>query len=518
MVKFNKENQLYGRRVVTTHRRVTGDLAKDIPIVKAILKEALPVHEQNVREEIKLFNIYFNDKNWWDKFKVQRQDINNKVSIPTAMMLTRTINGYLYTEPVKYTVRDSDGDTDKQKWVESLSAMLDFMGNHNSNIAASLCASICGLGYKLCLPANKDELEETGIPFKINKTLIYPMEACMIVSDDVIAQDIMGFMIGTYYNEDFEPAGNQYTCWTKDYQFVLKDSDTDESGFEIVPQYVNGEAFSAYPLMAKKIPLVELERNVFRKGDWEAAYDLLVLKNKLLSNREDDIEQVLDYVLVLMNAGFEDKDDKDNVFKNRIIQLEVKNPQNPPSIEILKNPLDQTAIQTFANYIDLLIQECVGIPNRQENGYGGGDTGQAVKYRNGFRDLENNAGMIIGKMDIAELKFLALCIKYCKNVQDKNIKKKIGDLMPYDIRCKFPRSLSDDITASANAFATYVKNGVAFPDAFILSHSGTDAAELTTNALKAYENGTSYLAMTTKEETSTEVIETETSGNEQVTV
>ena len=508
-----RKNQKYGRTILKTHRRITGDLSIDIPIVKEILKEVLPAHNRNAEEEKRLFDIYFNG-DWWQKEKTQRPDINNQINIPTAYAITRTLNGYVFTDPIKYTARNSKGNPEKLTQVEHLSALLDYAHNHDSTTSAAISASVCGLGYKLVLPTKQSVYKNTGVAFVINSEPLFPMECGMVYSDEVIPEEVLGFIIGTNYDENYQPNGNLYTVWTKYHQILLKDG--DDGAFEVIPQIldISGGTYSVdgYEMNIDNIPLVEVERNPFRKGDWEVAVDLLRLKNQLLSNREDDVEQAIDYVLLLMNAEFESKEEKDAALKNRVISLKTVDPMNPPSLEILKAQLDQTGIQTYANYVDLLIQECVGIPNRQENGYGGGDTGQAVQYRNGFRDLENNAGLIIPKMDKAELKFVGLCIAYNKNMQDTEL----GDLKPFDIRCKFNRSLSDDITTSANAFATYVKHGVAFSDAFILSKSGTDAAELTSNAIAAYKNGTSYLAITNNDNNSDSVekaVITETSAD-----
>lgn len=56
----------------------------------------------------------------------------------------------------------------------------------------------------------------------------------------------------------------------------------------------------------------------------------------MLSNRIDDIQQVVDYVLVLINCQFENDADKKNILRDRLLELTVKDPQNKPKVEILK--------------------------------------------------------------------------------------------------------------------------------------------------------------------------------------
>ncbi len=496
MAQIDLSNQIYGRRKLVSNRQITGDINGDLETVKLILSDVMSVHETNQTQEMTLFNIFVNKTDWWSKDKVTREDINNKVSIPNAWALSRTINGYCFGEPVKFIARGSDetengeAQTTKQAQVEVLSEMLDRMGNHDSDIMATMCASICGVGYKLALPANSEELELNGIPFVINTDIIMPMLAGVVYSNESISRPVMGFVIGTYYNEDGKADGNLYTCWTKYAQYMLKDSESGD-GYDTVKQIMDGKEVDVYQLSNNRIPLIEVERNPFRKGDWEVATELLELKNNLISNRMDDIQQMVDYILVLTNCAFENDEDKNQALQARLLELKVANPNNPSKAEILKNALDQTSIQQLADYIDLLIQECVGIPNRQERGGGGGDTGQAVKYRNGFRDLENNAGLIIPKMDKAELQFIDLCLSYCENVKVEGI----TDLKARDVRCKFLRSFNDDALSASQAFINLVNGGMDYVNACICSGVGTDPSEINKKILEAWNNGTNFLSL-----------------------
>lgn len=496
MAQIDLSNQIYGRRKLVTNRVITGDLNEDLKTVQLILADVMQVHEANQTEELRLFNIFMNDSSWWSKDKTTRSDINNKVSVPNAWALSRTINSYCFGEPVKFIARGSDEtetadlQSTKQAQVEVLSEMLDRMGNHDSDIMATMCASICGLGYKLALPANQEELDVNGIPFVINTDVIMPMLAGVVRSNESISRPVMGFIIGTYYDEDGQADGNLYTCWTKYGQYMLKDSESGD-GYDVVKQVVDGTEYDVYPLNNMRIPLIEIERNPFRKGDWEVVTSLLELKNNLISNRMDDIQQMVDYILVLTNCAFESEEDKNNALSSRLLELKIANPNNPSKAEILKNALDQTSIQQLADYIDLLIQECVGIPNRQERGGGGGDTGQAVKYRNGFRDLENNAGLIIPKMDRAELQFIDLCLSYCENVKVEGI----TDLKARDVRCKFLRSFNDDVVSASQAFINFVNGGMDYVDACICAGVGTDPSEISKKILEAWKDGTNFLSL-----------------------
>ena len=480
---FSKvKDQFKGREIITTNRRLTGEMSEDANIVIEILKESLDKHKANADVEDNLFDIFFNSDKYWDKEKTQRGDINNKVTVGSAWSATRTINSYCFGEPIKIVCRNTNEAEGKQAQVEILSEYLDVQHNHDATIMATLCSSVCGLGYKLALPATKAEYDFSGVPFVINNKVIRPQDAFCVYSNSVIGEKVLGVIIGKNYDKDGNEDGSKYTVWTSTHQYVIVDGDKDDK-MRIVPFVYEGKEHLGAPTFINRIPLIEVERNAFRKGDWEIAVDLFELKNRLASNRIDDIEQIVDYILVLINCDFETKDEKDSALKDRLISLEQKDPQNKPSVEILKNAIDQGGVQVFADYIDALIDTTIGIPSRQERSGGGHDTGKAVVYRNGFRDLENNAGIIIPKMDKAELEFLGVCIAYSHNRSDDKLNK----LKTFDVRNKFTRSLSDDPISASSAYATFRAAGMNDLDALIASQAVTDPSEVHKNNVIADE-------------------------------
>lgn len=467
------DNQFNGRKQITTHRKLTGNSQKDIGIIKEIIEESLPIHLDNCAKIKELFRIYLNDEDYWDKTKSQRNDINNKVTVDDAWAISRTINGYCFGEPIKYVARKTDAESGIQEKVELLSQMLDYQHNHDSTIMATLCSSICGVGYKLALPSTKEEYQFSGVPFSINPDFIDPTQAFCVYSNDIMHEKLLGVMFGIYRTEDDEEKV-QYTVWTKYHMYYLID---DNGEFKELPFVVNGDVINAYPTFINRIPLIEIDRNGFRKGDWEVITDLFKLKNKLQSDRIDDIDQIVDYIMVLTNCTFDSEEDKKSALTSRVIELIQKDPKNAPSVSILQNPLQQDGVQVFADYIDSLIETISGIPNRAERGGGGHDTGAAVVYRNGFRDLENNAGLIIPKMDKAETEFLGICIAYSHSMTDD----KLAGLTPFDVRNKFVRSMSDDPSTSSTAYATFRNAGMNDLDALIASRAVTDPSEVHKN-------------------------------------
>ena len=299
-----------GRKIITTNRTLSGKAGVDALTVMQILNEVLPVHKINVQDEDELFSIFFNDSSYWSKNKEQRNDINNKLTVDDAWAVTRTINSYCFGEPIKYVSRQTDEKSNKQAEVETLSEFLDYRGNHDATIMATLSSSVCGLGYKLALPSNKEELDYSGVPFVINNKFINPQSAFCVYNTSIVGEKVLGVIIGKHYNKDNEPDGNEYTVWTKYYKYTLIDDNESLTGYKLIPFEFNGVVYDAEPNTIGRIPLVEVERNAFRKGDWEICKDLFKFKNQLVSNRLDDVQQIIDYVLLLINCDLENDEDK----------------------------------------------------------------------------------------------------------------------------------------------------------------------------------------------------------------
>lgn len=475
-VDGNWVNPNGGRRKIKTHWNLEGKASEILPNVKKMLNDTLPIHNLNVVEIDALFSIFFNhQKIETEKVKEQRPSINNKDSVADAYKAVRTINSYCFGEPLLYIANDMG----KQANVEILNKLLKYRNNHKETVNATLNSSICGIGYKTCLPTQK------GLaPFKVSGE-IRPQDAYIVYSDDIVSEKVAGVYISKNYNDKGEEDGKLYTVWTNDYQFILKEGE-GEGGerFKVVQQKLLNEMVDAYPLINGMIPLIEIPRNSFRLGDFEMAITLFDIKNKVMNNRLDDIQQIVDYLLVLINCEFENDKDKQDVLKSRLLTLKVVDPNNKPSVDILKNALDQSGIQQFAEYIDTLIQEILGIPSRQERGGGGGDTGQAVKYRNGFRDLESNASNIVPQLESAELEFIELCLTYCTNRE----KLKLGDISTMDINIKFRRTLNDDVVSTSQAFSTFVNAGMSPIDALTASKAVLDPDEVSKRCVRIVQD------------------------------
>lgn len=456
-----------GRRIIKTNIQLVGDINKDLDNVKKILASAMEIHKKNVTEMDALFSIFYGETSIKNKSKTQRSDINNKISVNSPMPIVRSINSYCFGEPFKYLA----SNVNKQSDIEMFNEMMDYRNNYDSTIDATLNSGIVGIGYKVALPDSDDDA-----PFKINGD-IDPRFAFNVYKDEIVPEKVMGVYIQDNFNKDGIKTGNKYTIWTKYHQIFLADDTEAKGDYKVIKQSLNGGLVDGYPSTIGMIPLVDVPRNKFLLGDFELVVPLLDAKSQLLSNRIDDVQQLVDYLLVLTNCVFDSEEDKKQALGSRLLMIKSTDPNNKASADILKNSLDQQGTQQLAEYIDFLIQEITGIPSRQERSGGGGDTGQAVRFRNGFGDLEKNAGLIVPKVEKAEKEFAKICLKYCKNISSNPLSKE-NSLKPMEIKVVFKRTLTDDPLTASQAFSNYVNAGMNPTDALIAAKAVSDPAEV----------------------------------------
>ena len=138
-------------------------------------------------------------------------------------------------------------------------------------------------------------------------------------------------------------------------------------------------AFSVYPLElflidgAEKsfemehgfsdIPIVELRNNKNCLSDCRAVLGLIGLYSELQNNRFQNVDDIINYLLVIKNVRLGDDDETNKAIKlikdNRVLPIEGDN----SDAKFLSNPLNQTDIQKLADNYKNLIHYITHIPD-----------------------------------------------------------------------------------------------------------------------------------------------------------
>lgn len=484
MNNIKKTNNI-GRIRIKSSYIPTGDLEKDKELVLEMIDETILVHNKN-RKDIAILKEFHDNKNTIEKEKKMRSDIDNLVEVPEVYRITRDLNGHICGSGVVF----SDISGKKTKQMSYLNSYLKNAFFNTVYLKANKNASLYGVGYYYVQPNNNDSINS---PFLLESENLDPDKTYCVYDDKVVSSKIWAVLVDEYIDSK-KRKKKRYIVWSKYSQFTI---DTVEGKLKVV---------DAYPLASNIIPVVEIQRNEDRIGDSELALSLIQAKNKLFSNRIDDVQQVVDYVYLLYNlriskedASAEDKrKDLNAVLSSRVIELETINPQIQPKVEILKNPLNQTEIQTLASYIDSIINIVVALPDRNSDSSGNSDTGVANDYKLGFRSLESYSDTCSEYIIKSLNEVLNIIFRITEN--SDTYKKNLNKLSLEDIEIKPQRNKIFSITDSANAYSTLRSAGLNDESALEITNISQDVAETAIKNKKEAEELRKILASEQKQQ------------------
>ena len=449
-----------GRKIIKCAIEPTGNIEQDKLLIKKMLEQTLSIHGDNVSMMDVLYKYY---KNTFDlnKCKSNRPDIDNVIRIPESYRITRDLNGHICGSGVIFS--DNTGNFEKE--ISNFNGFLKETKMDTNYVIANNNASIYGIGYYYIEPNNSDETKET--PFLIETENIDPKNTYCVYNYDTIPKKTWAVR---YYTPN-DNANTIYTVWTKYavYKFTL-----DGSNLQFLSK--------PYELGYGAIPIIEVVRNPSRLGDSELVLELIRAKSLLMSSRIDDVQQVVDYVYLLINLNLksqtseEKKQEFDEILKSRVIELECNNPQVNSDVRLLENKLDQTAIQQLADYIDRLINSIVSLPDRNSTSTGTSDTGVANDYKLGFRSLSSYSD-IVTKFMIESLRDILRIALTITKYKSKEYSKAIGKLTTKAIDVKPQCNKIFSVTDAANAYSSLRSAGMNDTDSVKVTGISQDIAE-----------------------------------------
>lgn len=143
--------------------------------------------------------------------------------------------------------------------------------------------------------------------------------------------------------------------------------------------------------------------------------------------------------------------------------------------------LDSQGIQNLREYFEEAYKMIIGIPDRKTRGGGGGDTGDAVKLRDGWADIEVVARVKEKYFKVAKKKQIAVALAILKGLDlvSKEITLK-------DIDIKLPRNKNDNLQTKAQSYATIVATKTVAPE------DALNIADMTTDTREVIRRGEEY--------------------------
>jgi len=396
LIQQGEEMDLHGRRKIYTVYDEIDSLQKNEIIDE--VNNALMVHLQNLGEMRYLYKYRRGEQPILHRTKEVRPEINNKIVENHAEEIVTFKNGYFLTQPAFYVARNEKAT----KAVGELNEYLYRSGKQQADNKLVDTFHTVGKGI-LYVNSNSDE----DVPYVAYA--LDPMNAGVVYSTSPGNEPVYAYHIVTLAEQkariDLITKRNVYRLTGG---YVTKNP---ESAHPTTVLMVDGiEGFE--PNRLGEVNIIEYYYNSTCMSSFEAVVPLMDELNSIISNRCDGIEQFVQSLCVAINCNFEE-----GVTANEIRQagmLVLKNfGEQRAEFKVLSEQLDQT--QTQVTKEDLLESalEILAIPNRESSA--SGDTGSAVRGRNGFDVSRMRAGIrdayvIEGEMKFAELTLNTLAI------------------------------------------------------------------------------------------------------------
>lgn len=447
-----------GRKRIIIDKEINRDTILDI------LAEAWTIHRQNVKDMKYLINYYKGTQDIKNRTSANSYGINNKITINYAFSSVRDIVGYTFGKPAQIIQRK----TKYKKDIQKISDILEYENSSTIDNEVATFASITGLGYFCTLPT--DELYSDympDIPIKNN--------SLDILSTFVVQSAKMGnpeVLSCTYYTDKIN---TYFLCFTENevYRITCKGRNSlSRINAEIIDVDVNPIGLN---------PIIMVQNNNFLMGDFETAISVLNALNQIASDSVNDIENVIKSLLVIINAEL-NNENVEKVRKNRILEI-VGSVGSNVDAKFIYQQLDALGVQNLREYFEEAYKTIIGIPDRKTRGGGGGDTGDAVKLRDGWADIEIVARIKESYFKIAKKKQLAVIISILQKLNYIS-----QDIKLIDMDIKFTRNKNDNLQSKAQSYSTMIGTKTIAPeDCLEMADMTTDVAEVVARGKKYWE-------------------------------
>lgn len=436
----------FGRKVIYTRAQKITEQN-----IVTELSKALPIHNQNAIEIDYLDRYYRGDQPINYRKKVNRPEVNNKISVNLAYELVERKTADICAEPIQYVLRGTDNK--KSDEISKLNATMDAENKQECDIDICRWRSICGTAYRFIgndegngslLDESDFELssEDPRYTFVVYYTNNRPAFSCQIRED--------------------ENGKTIYFCYTNSEWFENADGEIKDRG-------INGNG---------AIPVVEYPNNSRRLSDIEITIGITDAINTLSSDRINGIEQFVSSWVKFVNCEI-DRDSFLNMRQEGALVVKSNNGnENKADVDVMTTELNQTEGQVVFNDLFDRFLDIQGLANRQGNT--GGDTQGAVNLRNGHYD----AGLRTAINEPILKKAENMSIKIILN----RLRIKRGfTLLPSDVEIHINHNKLDNMMVKAEVLGILLDKGVHYRRAIKTVDMFSDPEQVANESQKRME-------------------------------
>lgn len=419
---------LFGRKVI-----YYDDVEITRQNVRDIVRNIIPVHQENSRQIDRLYRIFRGEQAVLGKTKIVRAEINNKIIVNYANQIVSFKTGYLLGKPIQYVSRGErtmDISDEVSKEIDTLNRYASDCDKAAKDVELAEWFHICGTSYRMI--ESNGTASDGESPFNIYT--LDPRYTCVVYSNDVSHKPIMA--INTVKKVD---GSIVYNVWTRNKLFVIVEP--VEFGESVIDER---EHFYG------RVPIIEYPANNSRLGAFEIVLSLLDAINASFSDLADGREQFINALLVIKGA---------DITSEQFEELREKGGLKVPAdgdVKYLVSELNQTQNGETINLMIDTMLEIVGMPKRSGGSGGTSDNGIAVYLRSGYEDAESRANDTERIFKKSENELLRIALRICNAM--RGIKLQLSSVEPH-----FTRQNTDNLLAKVQALTTMLASDKIHP-------------------------------------------------------
>lgn len=406
--------------------------------IEKVVSDVLAVHSQNAREAKYLMDYERGITPIHKRIKEGRSDIDYRINENHAAEIKTFKVGYVFSSPitlVQRAVEDGHDSGEDDKRISKLNEMLfeEKKAAKDKQLAEDF--SICGVGYRMALPKDKDY--DGVAPFNILQ--LNPLTTCVAYSNDVYQRRVLG--ISYVIKAD---GSTKIGAYTDDKYFLLEGSEFGGT-LKLISVKPNGIGL---------VPIIEYRADEQRMGCFEKVIDLLDALCILTSDRVNGLSQFVQNILWADNV--EVSEQQKEAVRNGGWLFTKSDSMTKATIQYITQQLDQTSAQSLVDWIYEQILQITGTPARGKST--GGNTGQAIVLSNGWTIAETAAKNTEIVFKDSEFEFLKVILEILK--KDKGVDAEMKKLRLSDIDIKFSRNKTDSLLVKVQALQQMIDTGV----------------------------------------------------------
>lgn len=433
----------HGRRVI---RVPLSDKTLNEVTIQKYLPHILAVHAENATECMHFRDVY---RNKMDILYKERpygsEDKSNAIVIENHInYMIEFKKGYMYGNPVKYSINDEATSTDELTYLNRY--MKDQMkSNKDIDLAEDIFK--CGNAYRIILPkdypVNNLEKESPFVIYNLDNLTTF-----VVYSSDFRRKKIMGGIITEL--DSTEPSKKEFEVmiYTRAYTYKYR-------CYSTLPTWekLDFKGKKVNPL--GKIPIFEYYTNNARMGICDLAESMNNAINSMSSDTVDAINDFVNSILLLENSTI-DKETKKAVEELGTLMLQTNDPSRPAKASYLINQLNQADVITRYETMLKWMYSIVGVPQPTQKSTSGGDTGEARELGGGWENANIVANQNEEPLKQGDMKGLDIALTICSMTP----KCPVNTLYKSDIEINFNRTRSNNILTKTQALQNLISINV----------------------------------------------------------